>query len=124
MRYCRKSLSGLLFGFGGFFSYSAYPVDVGQIPADSRSPAGNELRKKMKKEFDLFERLPDGSPMWRGHVSDIADIDAKLSEVARKTPNECFALHLPTKQIVRRMNGSSLPNFTGDAGPWLNFLER
>jgi pyrrolidone-carboxylate peptidase len=77
----------------------------------------------MNKDFDLFERLPDGSPMWRGHVSDTADLDTKLGEIARRTKNECFALHLPTKQIVRRMNANGLPNLTSDSGASRNHLK-
>jgi len=56
----------------------------------------------MQREYDLFEQLPDGSPIWRGHVVGTQEVSLKLEEIARKTANECFAIHLPTQEIVRR----------------------
>ena len=58
----------------------------------------------MQLEYDLFEQLPDGSPIWRGHVISAQELSRKMEEIARQTANECFAIHLPTQEIVSRVN--------------------
>jgi len=56
------------------------------------------------REYELFEQLPDGSPMWRGHASGLRDVRLKLQEIAKSTTNTCFAIYLPTNEIVARLN--------------------
>ena len=58
----------------------------------------------MEREYEIFEQLPDGSPVWRGHASGLPSVRMKLQELARTTPNECFAMYLPTKEVVARLN--------------------
>lgn len=58
----------------------------------------------MKREYDLFEQLPDGSPIWRGHVSGIEEAGVKLREIAAGTTNACFAVHLATMEVAARAN--------------------
>jgi hypothetical protein len=58
----------------------------------------------LEREYEIFEQLPDGSPVWRGHASGLASVRMKLQELARTTPNECFAMYLPTKEVVARLN--------------------
>lgn len=58
----------------------------------------------MDREYELFEQLPDGSRIWRGHASGLRNVSLKLQEIAKNTANECFAIYLPTKEIVARLN--------------------
>ena len=58
----------------------------------------------MEREYELFELLADGSPMWRGQASGLRDVRLKLKEIAKNTTSECFAMHLQTKEIVARLN--------------------
>lgn len=58
----------------------------------------------MQRDYDIFERPSLGSPIWRARVSGLHNVRAKLEEVALKTGNECFAIHLPTKEIVACIN--------------------
>lgn len=60
-----------------------------------------------EKEYDLFERLPDGAPIWRGRALGLRAAEEQLKKIAQSTKNECFVLYLPTKEVVRRVNGSS-----------------
>ena len=62
----------------------------------------------MEREYEIFEQLPDGSPIWRGHASGLSNVRLKLQELARTTANECFAMYLPTKEVVARLNVKSL----------------
>jgi len=64
----------------------------------------------MQRDYDLFEQFPDGSPMWRGRAAGIPEVRRQLSELSQKTRNECFAMHLATKEVVARVNvGRSRP---------------
>jgi hypothetical protein len=58
----------------------------------------------MDREYQIFEELPDGSPMWRAYAVGAENARAKLEEIAKTTRNECFAIQLETKEIVRRAN--------------------
>ncbi|MGH9436372.1 MAG: hypothetical protein ACRD22_00405 [Terriglobia bacterium] len=58
----------------------------------------------MERDYDLFEQLADGTPMWRGHASGLHDARRQLREVSNTTQNECFVMYLPTKEIVARLN--------------------
>ena len=42
--------------------------------------------------------------MWRGQAYGLRDVRLKLQEIAKTTANECFAMYLPTKDIVARLN--------------------
>jgi hypothetical protein len=58
----------------------------------------------MEREYELFEKTADGDPLWRGHASGLQEVRLKLQEISRSTTNECFAMYLPTKEIVARLN--------------------
>lgn len=58
----------------------------------------------MGREYDLFEQFPDGSTLWHGHASGLRSVRQKLQEIAKATTNECVAIHLPTNEIVARLN--------------------
>jgi hypothetical protein len=57
---------------------------------------------EVNRDYDLFEHLPDGSSQWRCHVQGLLEAHQKLLEVSKTTKNECFAMHLKTKEIVAR----------------------
>jgi hypothetical protein len=58
----------------------------------------------MDREYDLFEKLFDGSVVWRRFVRGLETARAKLGEFASRSKNEFFAIHTPTKDIVERVN--------------------
>jgi hypothetical protein len=58
----------------------------------------------MNREYDIFEKLPDGSVLWRAFVQGLEPARAKLGELASSSKNEFFAIHTPTKDIVVRVN--------------------
>lgn len=64
----------------------------------------------MKRKYDLFERLPDGSPLWRGCATDLGELEMKLREIAERTSNECFAMQLATGEVVGRANVDGQPH--------------
>lgn len=58
----------------------------------------------MDREYDIFEKRPDGEVMWRGSVRGHESAITKLKELAANSLNEHFVLHLPTNAIVARIN--------------------
>ncbi|HSS99375.1 MAG TPA: hypothetical protein VLK33_20210 [Terriglobales bacterium] len=58
----------------------------------------------MERTYDIFEKLPDGSMIWRETINGHEAAIAKLREFAAKTPNEFQVHHLPTKTLIAAMN--------------------
>jgi hypothetical protein len=58
----------------------------------------------VNREYDVFERLPDGSALWRGVVVGMENARAKLQELARGTANELFATEIVTGEVVARID--------------------
>lgn len=54
----------------------------------------------MERLYDLFEVPARGSRIWRGSVMGLAAAVRELKELARRTTNECLAMHIPTRQVV------------------------
>jgi len=58
----------------------------------------------MEREYDIFEEFPDGELMWHGHTVGLSGALRQIQELAGTTRNECFIVHLPTKEVVARVN--------------------
>jgi hypothetical protein len=58
----------------------------------------------MNREYDIFEKLPDGSVLWRDFVRGLETARPKLGELASSSTNEFFAIHTLTKDIAVRVN--------------------
>jgi hypothetical protein len=59
-----------------------------------------------EREYDIFEKLPDDSVMWRGSVHGHRNAIERLRELAATSSNEHFAMHTPTKSVVARVNSA------------------
>jgi hypothetical protein len=60
----------------------------------------------MNREYELFERFPDDSMVWRGSAVGLGNVRIALQEIAKSTTNECVAVHLHTQEIVDRLNAN------------------
>jgi hypothetical protein len=60
----------------------------------------------MDRTYDLFEKYPDGTMMWKDSISGHEIAIRKLQELAAKTLNECCLMHLATNSVIARMNAS------------------
>ena len=62
----------------------------------------------MRPEYDIFEKLPDGSSIWRVCVPGQYEAERKLDELAENSENEFFAIEINSRQlqplIVHRNN--------------------
>jgi hypothetical protein len=56
------------------------------------------------RNYDLFEILPDGSPIWKCAVAGHETAVQQLRELARHTTNELRIMHLSTNTIIAVLN--------------------
>ncbi len=54
----------------------------------------------MNHEYDLFEKFPDGSSLWRDAIPGIQKTQLRLQEMARKSDHQFYAVNLATGEIV------------------------
>ena len=48
----------------------------------------------MRDEYDIFEKLPDGSLVWRACVSGAYDAERRVRELTEISNHQCYALNL------------------------------
>jgi hypothetical protein len=58
----------------------------------------------MDLEYDIFERFPDGTSVWRAFAEGLDNARSKLDELSQRSANEFFIFHAPTKRIIARSN--------------------
>ena len=61
----------------------------------------------MTREYDLFEKFPDGSSLWRVSVSGLGNVRVHLHELTRKSENQFYAIDViggKTLRLGRRQN--------------------
>lgn len=54
----------------------------------------------MERDYDLFEVLPDGAPVWRQMVAGRENAFRKLGELSEQTPNEFRLMHVLTNTVI------------------------
>jgi hypothetical protein len=54
----------------------------------------------MRHEFDIFEKFPDGSSLWRVCVSGKYDSQRKVAELAEQSENEFFAIDIQVGEVL------------------------
>jgi hypothetical protein len=61
-----------------------------------------ELEKgtPMNHTYDLFERFPDGSSLWRACVVGLQGTRLHMVDLARRSTNQFYAMHVGTGKIV------------------------
>jgi hypothetical protein len=54
----------------------------------------------MKHEYDLFEKFPDGSSLWRDSVSGIELTRLRIREMAQISGNRFYAIDMTTGEVL------------------------
>lgn len=67
----------------------------------------------MRRDYDVFEKFPDGSTVWRANVSGLYEAQRKVQELREFSENEFYILDIQTELISPRMAGGS--RFTAKA---------
>jgi DNA-binding IclR family transcriptional regulator len=62
----------------------------------------------VNRTYDLFEKTAAGDLLWRASVSGLEAAHKQLMELAERTGNECLLMHLPTQEIVKRIEEKRL----------------
>lgn len=58
----------------------------------------------MDRTYDIFEKMPDGTLIWRAVVQGHEEGVVRLKALAAKTENELHMMHVPTKAVIARIN--------------------
>lgn len=53
----------------------------------------------MSPKYDLFERFPDGSSVWRACVVGLEGTRLHMRDLAVKSPNQFYAMHVASGKI-------------------------
>jgi len=61
----------------------------------------------MDRQYDIFEILADGVPVWREAIHGKDNALRKSAILAAKTPNEIRVMHVPTKTTIATMNNQA-----------------
>jgi hypothetical protein len=59
----------------------------------------------MERTYDVFEKLPDGTLVWRATVTGHEQAIIQLKRLASQNSNEWQVMHLPTKTVIATMSG-------------------
>jgi hypothetical protein len=63
---------------------------------DAIHAAPCRTESSLKNEYDLFEKFPNGSSLWRGSVSEFETTLLRLQELTQKSENQFYAISLAT----------------------------
>ena len=61
------------------------------------------MEPNIEPMFDIFSRLPDGSPLWLESVEGLAQAQQRLDGLARLHPGEYFIYSEKAGGVVRRV---------------------
>jgi hypothetical protein len=54
----------------------------------------------MQRDYDLFEVLPDGAPLWRQMATGREDALRKLGELSKQTSHEIRVMHVLSNSLI------------------------
>ena len=54
----------------------------------------------MKNGYDLFEKFPNGSSLWRDSFPEFKTTWLRLQELAQKSENQFYAINLTTGEVL------------------------
>jgi hypothetical protein len=74
---------------------------MADFPTLHKFPEGSANR-----DYFVFEKLPDGSAVWRDCVLGMENVEMRLQELARESNNKFFALNLGDRSqpIIRPLS--------------------
>lgn len=63
---------------------------------------GGEGLVNPTSQYDIFEILPDGAPIWKGSTEGQDAALLKLESLCQSCQNELIIVHLPSSRVVAR----------------------
>jgi hypothetical protein len=67
---------------------------MANTPISNKFPDGS-----LTRDYDIFEELPDGTPIWRACVLGMKKVESSLFEMAKETNNRIFAVNLQDRSL-------------------------
>jgi hypothetical protein len=64
-------------------------------------------RRRMERDYDLFEVLPDGGVIWKETVPGHENAIRRLKELSKQTSNEVRVMHVLSKTLIASMKAPS-----------------
>jgi hypothetical protein len=56
--------------------------------------------RPMHHKYDLFEKFPDGSSLWRACIVGLKGTRQHMYDLAKRSSNQFYAMHLVSGKIV------------------------
>jgi hypothetical protein len=69
----------------------------------------------MIREYDLFEKFPDGSSLWRASVWGLEGTCLHLRRLAENSGNQFYAIEIIGGKIIRANSDSRVPDLLAHA---------
>jgi hypothetical protein len=73
----------------------------------------------MRHEYDLFERFPDGSSLWRASAKGLESARHHLTDLAKHSSNRFYAINVVSGKVVwsgLQNAGFNVPTRIGRSG--------
>ncbi len=70
----------------------------------------------MTREYDLFEKFPDGSSLWRASVSGLGNARLHLQELTRRSENQFYAIDMTAGKTPGCITSQKEPTASKEAG--------
>ena len=58
----------------------------------------------MKRAYNLFEKLPDGSTLWHACIIGRFEANRRLQEFAEHSENDFFLIEIPGEDFLRKIS--------------------
>ena len=76
------------------------PTNLAREQRQPNARLVTSMHPAMQRSYDLFEKLTDGTMMWRESVQGYSEALRKLTQLALRSQNEWQVMHLPTKTVI------------------------
>ena len=54
----------------------------------------------MRREYEIFERFPDGSTLWRASIAGRYEANRKMAELAEHSDNQFFSIDVQAAEAL------------------------
>jgi hypothetical protein len=60
----------------------------------------NRTEPSMKNEYEVFEKFPDGSSLWRDSIRGFETARHRLQKLTQRSENQFYAINLTTLKVL------------------------
>jgi hypothetical protein len=74
------------------------------VPDEHKGLYGDRSVPLIDRNYDIFEIMADGAPIWKGAVRGHENAISRMQELAAKPENEVRVLHMSSNTLIAAMN--------------------